>query len=98
GRAAARAIFDRWNIPADGYEQADGSGLSRYDYVTAATISMRLEHSFRDPAHHDPSVATLPVAGRDGTISNRLKGTPADGNVMAKTGSIANRTPFCGHR
>jgi len=97
GRAAARAIFDRWNIPADGYVQADGSGLSRYDYVTAGTIVMLLEHMFRDPAHHDPFAATLPVAGRDGTISNRLKGTPAEGNVMAKTGSIANVRALSGY-
>jgi serine-type D-Ala-D-Ala carboxypeptidase/endopeptidase (penicillin-binding protein 4) len=97
GRAAARAVFDRWNIPADGYAQADGSGLSRYDYVTAATIVALLEHMFHDPVHHDPFVATLPVAGRDGTISNRLKGTPAEGNVMAKTGSIANVRALSGY-
>jgi len=97
GRAAARAIFDGWSIPADGYVQADGSGLSRYDYVTADTIVAILEHMFRDPVHHDPFVATLPIAGRDGTISNRMKGTPAEGNATAKTGSIANVRTLSGY-
>ena len=52
---------------------------------------------FRDPVHHDPFVATLPIAGRDGTISNRMKGTPAEGNAMAKTGSIANVRTLSGY-
>ena len=68
----------------------DGSGLSRYNYVTAETMVAVLERMYRDPRHRDAFIATLPIAGRDGTISTRLRKTHAEGNAVAKTGSIAN--------
>jgi len=90
GRLAARALFGSWGIPDASYVQVDGSGLSRYDYVTADMLVTILEHLYRDPRHHDAFVATLPVAGRDGTIRTRMKNTRAEANAIAKTGSIAN--------
>jgi PBP4 family serine-type D-alanyl-D-alanine carboxypeptidase len=68
----------------------DGSGLSRYNYVTAATLTSLLEHMYRDPTHRDAFVATLPIAGKDGTLATRLRQTRAEGNALAKTGSISN--------
>jgi serine-type D-Ala-D-Ala carboxypeptidase/endopeptidase (penicillin-binding protein 4) len=90
GRLAVRAVLDGWGVPADTYTMYDGSGLSRYDYVTAGTLTAVLERMYRDPRHRDAFVATLPVAGRDGTLAARLDGTRAQGNAVAKTGSIAN--------
>jgi serine-type D-Ala-D-Ala carboxypeptidase/endopeptidase (penicillin-binding protein 4) len=49
-----------------------------------------LERMYKDPRHHEAFVATLPIAGRDGTISTRLKDTRAEANAVAKTGSISN--------
>jgi D-alanyl-D-alanine carboxypeptidase/D-alanyl-D-alanine-endopeptidase (penicillin-binding protein 4) len=97
GRNAARDVFARWNIAPGGYVQADGSGLSRYDYVTAEMVVTILEHMFRDPPHHDAFVPTLPVAGKDGTIGSRMKNTRAEGNATAKTGSIANVRALSGY-
>jgi D-alanyl-D-alanine carboxypeptidase/D-alanyl-D-alanine-endopeptidase (penicillin-binding protein 4) len=90
GREAARGTLTSWGIPEASYVLADGSGLSRYNYVTAATISSVLEHMYKDVKHRDALVATLPVAGKDGTISTRMRRTRAEGNAVAKTGSIAN--------
>jgi D-alanyl-D-alanine carboxypeptidase/D-alanyl-D-alanine-endopeptidase (penicillin-binding protein 4) len=90
GVAATRDVFSAWNIRSGEYVQADGSGLSRYDFVTAELIVTLLERMYKDPRHHDAFVATLPIAGRDGTISTRLKDTRAEANAVAKTGSIAN--------
>lgn len=97
GRDVARGIFTAWNIPPGTYVQADGSGLSRYDYVTAGMIVTILERLHGDPRHRDAFVATLPIAGKDGTISTRLRATRAEANAVAKTGSISNVRSLSGY-
>jgi D-alanyl-D-alanine carboxypeptidase/D-alanyl-D-alanine-endopeptidase (penicillin-binding protein 4) len=96
GRIAARNTLTSWGVAPDGYVMYDGSGLSRYNYVTASTIATILEHMYKDPRHHDPFLTTLPIAGRDGTISSRMRGTRAEGNAVAKTGSISNARSLSG--
>ena len=97
GRLAARALMTSWGVPERGYVQADGSGLSRYDYVTADMLVTILSRMAKDPRHHDAFLATLPVAGKDGTIASRMKGTRAEANATAKTGSIANVRSLSGY-
>jgi D-alanyl-D-alanine carboxypeptidase/D-alanyl-D-alanine-endopeptidase (penicillin-binding protein 4) len=90
GRAEVAAALAPWGISAAGLIQRDGSGLSRYDYVSAETLVTILTHLDRDDHLRAPFRDSLPVAGRDGTLANRMKGTPADGNARAKTGSMSN--------
>ncbi len=90
GRLAVRRVLSGWGVPEDAYTMYDGSGLSRYNYVTAALLTTILERLYRDPRHREPFLATLPIAGKDGTLASRLERTRADGNALAKTGSIAN--------
>jgi D-alanyl-D-alanine carboxypeptidase/D-alanyl-D-alanine-endopeptidase (penicillin-binding protein 4) len=90
GRSAASETFNSWSVPADAYVMSDGSGLSRYDYVTPAAITTILRRMYSDPRHRDPFLATLPLAAKDGTISTRMRKTRAEENAAAKTGSIAN--------
>jgi D-alanyl-D-alanine carboxypeptidase/D-alanyl-D-alanine-endopeptidase (penicillin-binding protein 4) len=97
GIEAARAIFAAWQIPPSTYVQVDGSGLSRYDYVTADMIVTVLDHLYRDPKHRDAFIHTLPIAGTDGTIASRLKHTRAEANATAKTGSISNVRSLSGY-
>jgi serine-type D-Ala-D-Ala carboxypeptidase/endopeptidase (penicillin-binding protein 4) len=97
GLAAVRATLTGWDVPADAYVLADGSGLSRYNYITARAITALLERMFKDARHHDPFYATLPIAGKDGTIGTRLRRTRAEGNAVAKTGSIANVRSLSGY-
>jgi D-alanyl-D-alanine carboxypeptidase/D-alanyl-D-alanine-endopeptidase (penicillin-binding protein 4) len=97
GRREAVAALQAWGIGPDALIQRDGSGLSRYDYVTAealVTILMRVD---REGTWRAPFESTLPVAGRDGTLANRMKGTAAEGNVRAKTGSMANVRGLSGY-
>ncbi len=75
---------------------SDGSGLSRNDMITAnATVQLLTFMSkhkyfaqFRD---------ALPIAGVDGTLRTRMKGTPAEGNVRAKTGSLSSVASLSGY-
>ena len=97
GRIAARNTLTAWGVARDGYVMYDGSGLSRYNYVTASTVTAILEHMYQDPRHHDAFIATLPIAGKDGTIASRMRGTRAEGNAVAKTGSISNARSLSGY-
>jgi len=74
----------------------DGSGLSRNDMITAdASVQLltfmskhRYATVFRD---------SLPIGGVDGTLRNRFKGTPAENNVRAKTGSLSSAASLGGY-
>jgi len=96
GRGAAQAIFERWGVKADALIQRDGSGLSRYDLVTPEALVTILTHVDRDPRLKEPFERSLPIAGGEG-LSSRMKGTPAEGNVRAKTGSMTGVRGLSGY-
>lgn len=97
GLAAVKAMLDSWGIADGSIVQADGSGLSRYNYATAAAMVAVLGHVQGDPALSTPFQAALPIAGRDGTLERRLRGTSAEGRVIAKTGSMSNARALAGY-
>jgi D-alanyl-D-alanine carboxypeptidase/D-alanyl-D-alanine-endopeptidase (penicillin-binding protein 4) len=97
GRTAIRGLLTEWGIPPDTYVVADGSGLSRYNYVSAAMIRALLERMYRDERHRDAFTRSLAVAGKDGTMASRMRRTRAEGNAIAKTGSIANVRSLSGY-
>ena len=97
GRESVREVLTAWGIPPDAYIIADGSGLSRYNYVTAGALVTVLQKMHDLPRHAAAFEATLPVAGRDGTLDSRMKGTLAEGNVRAKTGFLANVRALSGY-
>jgi D-alanyl-D-alanine carboxypeptidase/D-alanyl-D-alanine-endopeptidase (penicillin-binding protein 4) len=90
GRKVVRDTLVSWGVPEDSFVMYDGSGLSRYNYVTADTIVAILKHAWTADRLRGPFLAALPVAGRDGTLDARMKGTVLDARVQAKTGTIAN--------
>lgn len=65
----------------------DGSGLSRENLVTPRAVVDLLQYVRQQP-WGDAFLTTLPVAGIDGTLEHRLKDTPAEGRIQAKTGSV----------
>ncbi|MES2179699.1 MAG: D-alanyl-D-alanine carboxypeptidase/D-alanyl-D-alanine-endopeptidase [Gemmatimonadota bacterium] len=76
-----------WGAEADGFAVRDGSGLSRHDYLAPRTI-IHVLHAIRQHPDFNVFFDALPIAGVDGTIRARMKGTPAEGNVHAKTGTL----------
>ncbi len=96
GKVVMHETLTEWGIPDDAYVYVDGSGLSRYNYVAPETLAQALATIYRHPdfaAFYD----ALPIAGVDGSISGRMKGTAAAGNAHAKTGSIANARSLSGY-
>ena len=87
GQAVMRRVMTEAGLPAAGYHFADGSGMSSYNRISPRAAVGLLSWISRQPW----SMAwreTLPVAGRDGTLQNRFKGTILEGKLFAKTGSL----------
>ena len=85
-----------WGALPDGFAVRDGSGLSRHDYVAPRTI-VRVLDAMRKGDQFQLFYDALPIAGVDGTIRNRMKGTPAQGNVRAKTGTLDKARSLSGY-
>jgi D-alanyl-D-alanine carboxypeptidase/D-alanyl-D-alanine-endopeptidase (penicillin-binding protein 4) len=97
GRAIVRSTLASWQLPADELILVDGSGLSRYGYVTPELLVELLAHLDRDDKLRDSFKASLPIAGRDGTLATRLSGTAAEANARAKTGTMTNVRALAGY-
>ena len=96
-RNVASAVLARWGVPPGQYVVADGSGLSRMNYVSATMITRILTAMARDAAAFPKLEATLPIAGRDGTLAGRMRGTKSEANVRAKTGTLTSVRALSGY-
>ena len=85
-----------WGIPADGQQIIDGSGLSRRNVMAAETLVSVLQ-KMHDADPTSPWMTAFPIAGVDGTLASRMRGTPAERNVRAKTGSMTNIRSLAGY-
>jgi len=87
GQAVMRRVMAQAGLPETGYHFADGSGMSSYNRISPRAAVGLLGWVARQPwgkAWRD----TLPIAGKDGTLQNRFKGTLLEGRLFAKTGSL----------
>ena len=97
GRSVVGEVLAGWGVDGRGAVIADGSGLSRYTYLTAGTLVEVLARLYRDPDHRARIMTALPIAGRDGTLRRRLVGTAAEGVARAKTGSMGRVRALAGY-
>ena len=74
-------------MPPGDVIQTDGSGLSRHDLVTPLAVVTLLKYA-QGQTWFAPYYDSLPVAGIDGSLQDRMKGTIAAGRIHAKTGSV----------
>jgi D-alanyl-D-alanine carboxypeptidase/D-alanyl-D-alanine-endopeptidase (penicillin-binding protein 4) len=83
-------------LAAEDVLQSDGSGLSRNGLATPQSVAGVLLYAARQ-TWGEAFASTLPVAGEDGTMENRMKDTAAAGRVRAKTGTINNSVALSGY-
>ena len=83
-------------LPAAEVRFDEGSGLSRNNLASTRAIVALLEFMSRHGAAKDFFDA-MPIAGVDGTLRRRMKGTPAEGNVRAKTGTLRYANSLSGY-
>lgn len=82
-----------WGVSIDGLLMKDGSGLSRDNRITCATLQSVLEQSGAD----DPLGAALPVAGVSGTLADVFVGSSIEGRMRAKTGTLTDVKSLAGY-
>jgi len=88
--------FDQQRIDRSGLVLDNGSGLSRSERIMPRTLALMLKAAHAGK-HAPELLMSLPVAGVDGTLRRRLKGTPAEGWARLKTGTLRNVTALAGY-
>ena len=81
----------------ENYQIVDGSGISLYNYVSPRLLLEYLKYAYYHRDVFLPFYESLPIAGIDGTLKNRMKKTPAYRNVRAKTGSVTGVSSLAGY-
>lgn len=96
GVAALQEFLKKHGLPAAEVRFEEGSGLSRNNLTTAnATVALlKFMATHREAKGFGES---LPIAGVDGSLKRRMKGTAAEGNVRAKTGSLRYANSLSGY-
>lgn len=94
---AIEALVKKMGLNPAHYQFADGSGLSLYNYVTPELLVRLLAFAYNDEALRRHLLPALPIAGEDGTLVRRLRGTKAQGNVRAKTGTVEGVSTLAGY-
>ncbi len=97
GAAVVRSTLAAHAVPLAGVRIADGSGLSALDRMTPKALVTILQRSWADREIRSVLFGILPVAGRDGTLEDRMTRPPARGNVRAKTGTLDGASALSGY-
>lgn len=97
GAGVVRRLFAADGISLAGVRLADGSGLSRLDRLTPRAITDLLAAVWTSPHLRKAFLTVLPVAGRSGTLDDRLARPPTRGRVVAKTGTTLVSSSLAGY-
>jgi D-alanyl-D-alanine carboxypeptidase/D-alanyl-D-alanine-endopeptidase (penicillin-binding protein 4) len=96
GARLVRKTLRTAGVSLAGVRIADGSGLSRFDRLTAKALVSLLRVGAADPGMRDAFVSSLAVAGVSGTLERRLDVRPTRGRVIAKTGTTLRASALAG--
>lgn len=96
GLEVLKTTLNTLGVDSTGYVLADGSGLSRRNLITPEALVQTLQGMAKTPAT-DVYRASLPVAGKSGSLINRFRNTAAEGIVQAKTGTLRGAIALSGY-
>jgi D-alanyl-D-alanine carboxypeptidase/D-alanyl-D-alanine-endopeptidase (penicillin-binding protein 4) len=85
------------SIYSTGTTIVDGSGISRFDQVTAGALVGLLEKVYFNIKQFDDFFNSLSIAGVDGTLHKRMRGTSAENNFRGKTGTLNGVSSLAGY-
>jgi PBP4 family serine-type D-alanyl-D-alanine carboxypeptidase len=95
-QAVIKFIKDN-GIFSKGTSVVDGSGISRFDQVTVGAVAGLLEKMYFDLKHFQDFYNSLSIAGVDGTLRHRMRGTDAENNFHGKTGTLHGVSSLSGY-
>ena len=96
GISSENKLFREMGINPEGMNIVDGSGLSRLDLVTPRQMVTLLSYMYKSK-YFIPFYNSLPIAGVDGTLGNRMQNSKAQGNIRAKTGFLEGVRSLSGY-
>jgi D-alanyl-D-alanine carboxypeptidase/D-alanyl-D-alanine-endopeptidase (penicillin-binding protein 4) len=96
GMEVLKGFLSQAGVPSEEHVFYDGSGLSRMNLVSPHAVVRLLQYAATQPWGQQFR-DTLPVAGQDGSLTDRFKGTSAEGKVQAKTGSLSHVKSLSGY-
>ncbi len=97
GQEAVNDLLVGMGNSRSAFEILEGSGLTRYNMVTSDMYIRMLKYMYDDVKNFDFFYRSLAIAGKDGTLSRRMIGGEAEGNVHAKTGTINSVSTLAGY-
>jgi serine-type D-Ala-D-Ala carboxypeptidase/endopeptidase (penicillin-binding protein 4) len=98
GLAAVKRLIDTLGFNSEGFSIDDGSGVSHYNLISADLFVELLKYMYFERKDlFELFYNSLPIAGVDGTLKNRMKSTSAQNNVHAKTGTLDGVSNLSGY-
>lgn len=96
GAEVERELFKKMGMDMDGLSISDGSGLSRFNYISANNLIKLLSY-MHSSKRYQVFFDSLPIAGVDGSLYSRMRNTSATNNLRAKTGYIGRVSSLSGY-
>lgn len=97
GARLVNNVLRKADVETSYVEVADGSGVSLYNYISPKAETAMLRYAFREKNIYNILLPSLPIAGVDGSLRNRMKSGAAYKNVYAKTGSVSGVSTLAGY-
>ncbi len=97
GRDAVNEFLEEITGEPPGHRFVDGSGLSRYNLLNTELLTQLLVYMYQNFELMPEYLASLPIAGVDGTLMNRMQGVSAENVLRAKTGTLSGVSALAGY-